>query len=349
MVPEEWPIAPPPVNGAASPARRTGRGRLPVIRQDFFLDPAKRLSEQERALMTAMLADLAGGIADELRARVGSGAAANDDDGHQLVAQLGRARLLDDAQLIALLLRRADEERIASAMRVRTPNHPAFLQALVADSDGLVSSSAMAVILARGGRRDRLGQPRIQFDDLPEAAAQQLTYAIAGALRASAAGTSRDDVDERLSMASEAVMARRDPLRAIAGLTERLAGALLDAGKLDDGLLIAAVEEGDVGFLAAALARRAGIAEEDAWDHLVEGGDGRLMLLLRMAGAGRQLAAVILGLLGDLIGLDDEGREIARFDSLDDETVKRQRIALNLHPAYQHALRALGTDGQRSV
>ena len=51
MMPEEWPIAVPAADGNAS-ARLAGRGRLSTVRRDFFLDPAKRLTEQERALMT---------------------------------------------------------------------------------------------------------------------------------------------------------------------------------------------------------------------------------------------------------------------------------------------------------
>ena len=64
MMPEEWPIAAFAADENA-PARFAGRGRLATVRRDFFLNPAKRLTEQERALMTAMrrakgLARLAG-------------------------------------------------------------------------------------------------------------------------------------------------------------------------------------------------------------------------------------------------------------------------------------------------
>src|SRR5689334_19710351 len=103
MVPEEWPIAP-SASRAAGLARRAGRGRLPVVQQDFFLDPAKRLTEQERALMTAMLADLVGTIADELSASVSAPMGiANDEDGHQLLLVLSKAGQLDHGELIALL------------------------------------------------------------------------------------------------------------------------------------------------------------------------------------------------------------------------------------------------------
>ena len=91
---------------------------------------------------------------------------ANDEDSQQLLRQLSAAGLLDQVDLIALLLRRADEERIANAIRARSNPRGGYLQALIADEDEMVSASAMAVILARGRRRNRLGQPMIAATNL---------------------------------------------------------------------------------------------------------------------------------------------------------------------------------------
>src|SRR5215210_9082853 len=119
MMPEEWPIAASAADENA-PARPAGSGRLSTVRADFFLSPAKRLSEQERALMTAMLHCLVSDVADELRAALPSGwAAANDDSNLALIEVLTASRLLDEPGLMAMLLRRADEERIASAATAR--------------------------------------------------------------------------------------------------------------------------------------------------------------------------------------------------------------------------------------
>ena len=350
MVPEEWPIAPPAVR-ADNPARRAGRGRLPVVRQDFFLDPAKRLTEQERALMTAMLADLVGTIADELAASLtATVGAANDEDGHQLLLQLSAAGQLDHRDLISLLLRRADEERITGAMRARSGGHPAFLQALVADSDSSIAGAAMALILARGARRDRLGQPQLHFDDLPPTLAADLSYRIAAALRSRLVPPlSTDQADRQLAAAAERLLMRQSPGKGTSELTRRLASVLQAAGKLGEPVIKAAAEEGDVSFVAEALAELAGVSGADAWDRLVDGGEGRLMLLFRIAGISRALAAGMLGMLGDLIGIDHPGAEITRFDAIGDSEAERVRLAMQLDPAYHEALAALGTsDGQRS-
>jgi hypothetical protein len=350
MVPEEWPIAP-PARRAANPARRAGRGRLPVVRQDFFLDPAKRLTEQERALMTAMLADLIGTMADELGASLeASLGAANDEDGHQLLLQLSSAGQLDNQELIALLLRRADEERITAAMRTRSGGHPAFLQALVADSDASIAGAAMALILARGARRDRLGQPRIHFDDLSAGLAADLACRIAAALRSRLVPPlSTDQADRQLAAAVEHLLLRRQGEKATTYLNRALVHVLYAAGKLGEPVIRAAAEEGDISFVAEALGEMAGVSGDDAWERMVDGGEGRLMLLFRMAGVSRTLAAGILGMLADLIGIEYPGAEIARFDAIGDAEAERARLSLQLDPAYHEALTALGTsDGERT-
>ena len=351
MVPEEWPIATSSEDEGAQPARPAGRHRLSTVRKDFFLSPEDRLTEQERALMTAMLADLLGNIADEIRASMPSGwAAANDEDSQFLFRELSAAGLLDRPELIGLLLRRADEERIANAVRSRSGPGGAFLQALIADEDEFVSASAMALILARGRRRDRMGQPRVEFEDLPAKAARAIAQAVAAVLRRHSRGTSQDAADLRFSAAAAELLQRRDESKAIDRVTMALVRSLLGAGKLEERLLQAAVEEGDIAFVAGALAERAGIEPGTAWSHLVDGDRGRLVLLLRMADSSRQFAASLLALLGDLVGLADLGDEIARFDSMSEGEMKAGRASLQLDPAYRSALAALGgDDGQRTV
>lgn len=346
MVPDEWPIAAASEDDGGYPARPAGRRRLPTVRKDFFLDPRDRLTEQERALMTAMLAELLGTIAQEIRAALPAGfMAANDEDSQQLLRELSTACLLDDTDLIALLLRRADEERIANAVRARSAPKGGFLQALIADEDEAVSAAAMALILARGRRRNRLGQPRIEFEDLPADLASSLAFCVAAGLRQNVPGLASKEGHLSFGSAAKALLEARDGTKAVDRLTENLVQVLNRAGGLDEPLLENAAEEGDLAFLAYALGERAGISGSGTWDYLADGDNGRLVLVLKLAGVSREFAARLLALLGDLVGIGDLGTEIARFDAFDQARARAAREWLQLDPGYRTALRALGGDG----
>jgi hypothetical protein len=344
MMPEEWPIAAPAAdgNGAARPA---GRGRLATVRRDFFLNPAERLTEQERALMTAMLHCLVSDVADAVRAALPNGRiAANDEGDAALVEALTASGLLDEPGLMALLLRRADEERIATAARARSGRREArVLQGLVSHDYGAVAAAAMALILARGRRRDRFGQCLIAFDDLPEATAEHLANAIAAGLRrelAAARGSPGADIE--LAQASDAVIDAHDSERSIESLTAALVHFLDEGGGLTDDLVLAAANEGEIGFVAEVLARRSGVEIDSAMDELLSGDSARLMSLLRAAEASRALAAGLLGGVGDLLGIADAGEAIALFDKMSDDDVRAARSWLSTAPAYRVALERLG-------
>lgn len=345
---EEWPVAAPRNERAAEAVRRAGRERLRTVIADFFLDPDQRLTEQERALMSGMLGGLLGGIADEVRAALPPQlGAANDGDGFELVKTCARAGLLDRAAVVALLLRRTEEERIASAVQARTSANPIFLQALIAGPDEHASAAAMDLILARGRRRDPLGQLKIDFDDVPAEIVAPLVYAVAAALRSRMTPAASDpNPDREVSGAAAALIGRHDEGRSTEALTAALVRALVACGRLDEPLLMSAVREGDASFVVEALAQRAGIPCAAAWDDFVAGGHGRLALLLKMAGASRQFAANVLAEIGDLLGIADLGREIERFDSLDLRQVWDEQERLRLDPDYRAALASLGgTDG----
>src|SRR4051812_47316218 len=261
MMPEEWPIAAPAADGNG-PARAARRGRLATVRRDFFLHPRERLTEQERALMTAMLHCLISDVADAVRAALPIGRiAANDDSDAVLVHALTFSGLLDEPGLMALLLRRADEERIATAARARSGRREArVLQGLVSHDYGAVAAAAMALILGRGRRRDRFGQCLIAFDDLPDASAEQLVNAIAAGLMRDLAGARGPSLaDAELTEASDRVLDGHDPERSIEALTGALVHFLEEAGSLGDDLVLSAAQEGEISFVAEVLARRAGV------------------------------------------------------------------------------------------
>ena len=344
MMPEEWPVAVPAAQGSAAPRSMT-RDRLTTVRRDFFLDPAKRLTEQERALMSAMLHGLVGEIADDLRAALPKGwAAANDGDNQKLFDLLAAAGLLDDEQLIAHLLRRADEERIATLARSRTDRREArVLQGLISDENGAVAAAAMALVMGRGRRRDRMGQCLVTIDDLPQGAAERVVYAIAAALRSdmsSVRGSAASD--GALARASAEALNRRDPARGLDSLVSNLVGMFDSTGLMSDEFLLDAASEGEVTFVAHALARRAGIDADTAIDELVSGAMLRAMGLLRMAGASRQFAASLLATAGDFIGLVDPGGAIEAFDKMTAVEIEAIRAWLHADARYRKAANTLG-------
>ncbi len=348
-MPVEWPIAAADEGGAAVPAHGAGRSRLPTARTDFFLDSRARLTEQERALMTGMLADLVDSVADEFRVEIGGIEPANDD-GEQLVSRLRRAGLLDIPDLVRLLLRRAEEERMAAGIRAgRGGSRLRLLQSLVSDENSEVSAAAMALILARGRRRDRFDGPRVIFDDLSAEAAVALANATAAALRGELAKrVDAGDADERLGVARRAVLSRHDEGNRLEARAFDLVHAIDDAGRLDEALIGSAAEEGEVLLLAEALGRRAGIGLDSAWEHLT-GGAGELALLLRMSGISRHLAGELVARVSEVVAVDPEA-EIAAFDRISDEEAESVRNWLRLDPAYRTAIETLARGhGQRPL
>jgi hypothetical protein len=345
MMPEEWPIAA-PADDHAAPARSGGRDRLTTVRADFFLDSATRLTEQERALMTAMLHCLVGDIADELRAVLPKGwSAANDESNLELIERLTAARLLDEPALMSLLLRRADEERIANGAKARSGRHDArILQGLVSHDNGAISAAAMALILARGRRRDRFGQCLVSFDDLPARSANFLVHAIGAALRGDLAGVRGAAlVDTELAKACRRVVDGQEPSRGIDWLTAELARLLDENARLDDELILAAAHEGEIAFVAEALARRAGLDGRAAAAELLSGNARRVMMLFRLANSVRALVAGLLASIGDLLGLSDAGHAIELFDSIGEDQVAAARNWLTVDPAYRRAASVLDT------
>ena len=295
--------------------------------------------------MTAMLHCLVSDVADSVRAALPSGRiAANDEGDATLVESLIASGLLDEPGLMALLLRRADEERIATAARARSGRREArVLQGLVSHDYGAVAAAAMALILARGRRRDRFGQCLVAFDDLPEASGEHLVHAVSAGLRhelAAARGVA--NADSELTEAADIVFEGHDSERSVEALTAAMVHFLDEGGGLTDDLVLSAAHEGEIGFVGEVLARRGGVPSESAMDELLSGESRRVMAMLRVADASRELSAGLLGGIGDLLGITEAGEAIALFDRMGEDEVRAARSWLVTAPNYRSALERLG-------
>ena len=332
MMPVEWPLAASAADRPVDPARpRVGRDRLGVAMADFFLDESSRLTDEERALIAAMLRGLVGDIVDELVAGLPAMLAAQADRGRDgLYRRLRAAGLMERQGLVALLLRRADEQQLSARA---DPRHPT-IASLVSDDSAPVAEAAMALALARGRRRDRFGRMSVEFDDLDAEDAVALVHAVAAGLR----DALTEDADEALASASHGLLSRHDEGRRLEAAVAALARVLDAQNRADDVLVRRLAEDGDASLLVGLLARRAGIDQLDAWNFFT-GGDA--MMLARLAGCDRTAAAQMLAAFEPMAGASAAERFIDRYDSIDDAAVERCRRWLRLDSHYRAAREAL--------
>ena len=332
MMPVEWPLAASAADHPVDAARpRAGRDRLPVAMSDFFLDEHSRLTDEERALMAAMLRGLVAEIADELIAALPPMLAARAEafrDG--LYRKLRDARLLEHAGVVALLLRRADEQQL----NAHANRGDQTLSALVSDPEASVAEAAMALTLARGRRRDKFNRLGVEFDDLAAEDAVALANSVAAAIRHGLA----ENEDQALMVSAQALLGRHDEGRRLEAAIAALVRALEASGRSDDATVRLLAQDGDAALLAGLLARRAGIDQADAWLLFTT---GEAMMLARLAGCDRATAAQILAAFEPLSNTHAAERLMDRFDNMDDASVEQQRQWLRLDPNYRCALEAI--------
>lgn len=286
--------------------------------------------------MTAMLHDLVDALArDILAALQGHGNRSPTVVG--LASRLTTSGLLDREELVGLLLSRADEHRIASAFAGRAgPRKLPLLPRLVGDSDASVAAAAMALVVARGRRRDAFGQPCVELSDLSLGEVRHLVFAVAAAMAAEGVGD-----HAALAVAAEAVVAGHDTGESLDAAVFALAAALGAGGRNEDVLAQSAAEDGEVSLLAGLLAGRAAISPATSWGYLIGGQEGGLALLGRMAGLDRPTAARLVAEYGSLSGASVE-EEIGRFDSLTDDEVRAALAWWRLPPDFRAAVSAVG-------
>jgi hypothetical protein len=169
-----------------------------------------------------------------------------------------------------------------------------------------------------------------------------LAQIVAAALRRDLVGLGDiSDRDQLLAAAVEELMARYDRANGFEELMAVLVDLLEDEGVLSDELIVSAAMEGEMTFVAQALARRSGLRGEIATDELLSASEQRVMTLLRLAGVRRELGAGLLAGIGDLLGLTDPGGAIAAFDALGEAELDDARSWLGADPAYRHAVGSL--------
>ncbi|MBA4094687.1 MAG: hypothetical protein C0489_11445 [Candidatus Accumulibacter sp.] len=356
-------------------ARRAAWGapeRLANIVTDLFLPESPRLSDRQRATMTQLLAKLIAAIEDDLRQRLlvtlspdtPAELSASLAAGRLAIAApiLDRAGLLRDPELVRVLLRRAEEHRLVTALHLTAiaeqeaeqATEPGLVDELLQTPDAELAAAVMALLIAESRRFDRFQDPLLARTDLAAELQHALVWRVAAALRAYIVEEQRADpalADRAIAAATSGVLAGYDEGATLEARAMVLARHLHLLGTLTDKLVLRAAKEGRVTLLAAALAVRAGIDFDAAWDMLSDGEGHRLTVLLRAIDMDRSNAAELLFRLASVAARPDAGDEVVAqleaFEALSPDHAREEVLPWRMAEGYRRAIAEL--DAGRAV
>jgi hypothetical protein len=327
----------------------SAHARVAAAIADLALPEAFRLSDRQRFTISHLLRRLIGDIEDELRSALAAHFSRDEDA--PLRAALSSASLaiavpvlegggvVVDPGLFALLLRRAEEHRLARA----APEHR-LLTELAGDEDPAVAAAAVSLLIADSRRLDAFHEPLVASGDLPAEVAHGLAWTVAAALRTyliGRQGVAPAAADAAVTAATAALLGRYDEGAGADSLARRLALRLEERARLDDPLLVRAAGEGALPLLLAGLSLRTGLDPQALWELLSDSSGRGPAIVLRAAHLGREAAASILL---HLSGREEAvGAQLDVYDGLDSAQARHHILLWSLDPAYRSAVARLAS------
>jgi uncharacterized protein (DUF2336 family) len=326
----------------------SARERLAVALADLALPGPHRLTEWQRASVSALLGGLIQGIEEELRSELAvffstPGAEAVHaaiTSAHLPIAGpiLERSFALADTALLNVLLRRAEEHRLHKSASAEG----GLLVELAGDGDESVAAEAMAMLIALGGRLDRFQEPVLARTELGAEFQHRVIWAVAAALRRYLTVEQRvppQAADRAIAACANRILAAYDEGRTIDSVALRLSRRLYQESRLDDVLILRSLGEGGLPFFIAALSVRTSLAQEAVWELLSEpSGRGAALLLSAAEVARSEAGAILLRLGGDRIEV-----QIDIYDSLDRGEAGTMLGLWQADPGYRAAIARLNS------
>lgn len=338
---------------------------LSAMIADLFLPEAGRLKDIERVTLAQLLAKLVRAVEDDLRQRLIAALGGEADEA--VTAALGaaaidiagpvleRSGVLRDPDFFLALRRRAEEHRLSRALRAASASEeeaaPSLLDEWLLGGDSPLAEAAMAYLVADSRRFDRFQDPVLARTDLSAELQHRLIWWVAAALRDYLTGVHRlteVQADRALAFAATQALAGYDEGETLEGRALLLARRLHAALRIDDALLVRAVQEGRLVLAVAAMAVRAGIGFPAAWDMLAAPGGSRLLILLAaigMAPADASRIALALALAAGEDGMDLPERMNA-FALLDPDRARAAILPWRLDEGYRRAIAELAAAEQ---
>lgn len=317
--------------------------------KDLFLPESHRLSDRERVTVRSLFERLVRTIEDELRASLAADFAAHPSlyaalaSAHVQIAVplLSRSDAMHDAELIAILLRRAEEHR---AYRAASPEDD-VLRTLIADRDDAIAAEAMAVFVARSRRLDRFQEPVLARTELPADVQHRLVWTVAAALRGYMADQHCIDpavADVALATAADEAIGSYDEGESLEARSIRLARHLSASDRLDGAALLGFLTGGTFPLFLAGLSALTAMSYAAVWDVISDPANRGPSYLLRAAGLSRHEAAAILIALQSTTDEADLVAAVNLFDATSEAAARRSLSLWSLDPAYRAAVVRIG-------
>ncbi|PTD17126.1 DUF2336 domain-containing protein [Sphingomonas fennica] len=343
--------------GDAARAQVAGRERIRLALIDLFLPDGRRLRDIERIAAANLLQRLICTVEDDLRDRIGQRLEARDPvlaaaitAGAVPIAapMMEQAGLLRDAELVGMVLRRAEEHRLSVALRLAAARmaaiapEPPLIDLLVEDAEPAIAEAAMAMVVAESRRIDRFQDPVLARTDLPADIQHRLIWRVAACLRRYMIDIGRLDAataDREVGLAAQHLLSGYDESATLEGRAMALALLLRAGGRLTDAVIARALGEGRVALTVAGLALRAGIEFGAAWDMLFDADGSRLAVLLSAIGMEAEAAADILfRCVPSDVDPDTAAARIEAFMMLDRNRADEVLRPWRLEPAFRAAI-----------
>ena len=340
---------------------RSARDTLSQAIVDLFLKDDGRLSDRQRALMNDVLGKLISSVEIEVRqyaveALLGREEPLSEvqallaDDKIALAAPiLEKSSVLRDESLINIVMRRAEEHRMAivlrtdlsvAAMPAPADVGPDIFELLIRSTDAMVSRRAMEVLVAESKRQDRFQEPLLSRADLPAELATRMFWWVAAALRSHILAhfaVDRYTIDRLLERAARQGIDSHTALDQLETRTIKLAKRMDELGDLTDDFIRICLSQSKMTMFVASLAVRGEISFLTAWAIVADRRGQSLAVLLRALDMKRETAAAILlvaerlhevppqrppGKLGELLSVfdmvpDERARSVLQFWQLD--------------------------------
>ena len=257
------------------------RGVLFENMTDLFLSPEGRLTDGERMSMMEIIGKLIDEVEVAIRAKLSERLAVMPGAPRELVMRLAaddakvarplllKSEVLKDVDLIQLVKHRAQEHRLAIAMRsgigagvsdelIKTGDED-VIEALIRNKDAVLSRQAIDYLVEESKRVDRFQEPLLRRKELPAALAMRMFWWVSAALRRHILANfplKPEDLDDAME---GAVYAGASGANLVENEAEKLASRMMERGDLTPNVIVQELRDGHVNAFIAGLARISGI------------------------------------------------------------------------------------------